>query len=705
VALRVVEAYRPDIDGLRALAVTLVIAYHVVPGWLPGGFTGVDVFFVISGFLITRLIRDELDHGRFDLKSFYARRVRRIVPALLVVLGCTWVVSWWTLLPGEFRWFGASLLWCAPFLANVFFAHAAGYFDPPVNANVLLHLWSLGVEEQFYLLWPLLLLQAARLRVVRPALWAVFLTSFAISVVGARIAPVAHFYLPGPRAWELTAGGLLALQTHWSCALPRAPWAPAVAGTGLALIFAGAILLGPNDDFPGVWAALPVGGAVLIIAAGSNAAPNRLLGSPPLRAIGRRSYSLYLWHWPVLAFAHIVWGSQLSAGLLAGALAVTGALAALTYEFVEQPMRRVSLTPRAVPALLAGLLACTLLGRATAADDIPGRLSKAAFSAWEAATVDWHIRGAGTVQQRGEFELLHLPTARASTTLFIGDSHLQQYWPRIESIVAANPHRARSVLFAAYAGCPILPGMDALRQPRDCNGFFEYATAQAWQPQVDTVVFAAFWELYLLSEYSLERQHGVYRSDDLWRRRLRLNSPATDAALERFAQLLRALTAHGRRVFIVLSNPTSPQFAPPALVPAWLRLGRRVPEEFRAPDPGAIDVTAYEAYVAPLMQRLRAVALAGGAQVLEPRATLCTQMRCPTLGADGTPLYIDSNHLRASYARERASFLDPTLLSGETDSEPSVVDAREHEEQKATSHVVAGAPSTPSGSELSAARR
>ncbi|HTC14781.1 MAG TPA: acyltransferase family protein [Steroidobacteraceae bacterium] len=659
---RAAEAYRPDIDGLRALAVTLVIAYHVCPQVLPGGFSGVDVFFVISGFLITRLVLDDLSAGRFSLRRFYARRVRRIVPALLLVLASCWLVGWFVLLPGEFRWFGASLLWCAPFLANVFFAHATGYFDPATDANVLLHLWSLGVEEQFYLLWPLLLLLAARARVVTPVLLAVFASSLAISVLGARIAPVSHFFLPGPRAWELTAGGLLALRALGGAAPWSPPWAARAALCGLALILAGATLLSANDTFPGLWGLVPVGGALLLIGAGPGTPLNRLFGSRPLVRLGQLSYVLYLWHWPVLAFVRIVWGREPSALMLAGALAITALLAWLTHQLLEQPLRHGAWGARAVPALLAGLAGFTLLGAATAAGRLPGRLSGAAFSSWEAATIDWHIRGAGDVEHMGDFETLHLRSARRTTTLFIGDSHLQQYWPRVTAVVDAQPRAARSVLFAAYAGCPMLPGLNALRQPRDCDRFFAYATAQAWQPQVDTVVFGAFWELYLLGEYSLEREHGVYRTDDPLRRRLRLDSPATAQAFAHFARLLSALTASGRRVFIVLSNPTSPRFEPVALVPAALRLGLSVPAQFRAAAPADIDAASYEDFVAPLMSRLRALAVQSGAQVLDPRTTLCSGMRCPAVGADGTPLYIDSNHLRASYARAQASFLDATLL-------------------------------------------
>lgn len=682
------KAYRPDIDGLRGVAVALVIVYHIAPSVLPGGFIGVDVFFVISGYLITQLVLSELAAGQFSLADFYRRRVRRIVPALLLVLASCLAVGWYTLLPGEFRWFGRSLLWCAPFLANLFFAHATGYFDPGADSNVLLHLWSLGVEEQFYLLWPLLLLLAVRGGVRTPVLVAVFASSLAISLWGARAAPLLHYYLPGPRAWELAAGGLLAAGALHP--RTRAGWPPLVALPGIVLIFAAARWLGAGQAFPGAWGLLPCGGALALIGAGPQAPVNRaLLARTALVWLGRRSYSLYLWHWPVLGYARIVFGRELPPAALAAAVALSVLLADLSYRLVEEPLRRGALGRAAVPALLAGLAAFTLLGAATAYGRLAGRLSGAAFAAWEAAVTDWQIGAEDSIDRRTGFQELRLPGAVTTTTLFIGDSHLQQYWPRIRYVAGTHPRSARSVLFVAYAGCPMLPGLNALRQPRDCVRFFSQASAKAFDPQVDTVVIGAFWELYLLGEYDQQRQHGVFRAGDLLRRPLRLNSAATQAALAQFAQLLARLTASGRRVFVVLSNPTSPQFAPSSLVPWRLRLEAAPAAVFRAAAARSIDATPYEAFVAPLMEQLRDIAARSGAQVLDPRTSLCQGMQCPAVSADGLPLYIDSNHLRAASARERAAFLDATLLAPSVAS--TVIATREQQDHEAACEQVPGA--------------
>ena len=212
--------YRPDIDGLRAIAVALVVAYHALPGFLSGGFIGVDVFFVISGYLITQIILSGLRAGTFSLGAFYQRRVRRIIPALLVVLAACALFGWLTLFSEELQWLGRSIAYCASFLANLFFARlGSGYFDRGAQLTPLLHLWSLGVEEQFYFAWPLLIMLAARRGVTMRVLLVVTATSLAINIWGIWHAPIQYFYLPASRAWELAAGGMLAA---WQAGMHRA---------------------------------------------------------------------------------------------------------------------------------------------------------------------------------------------------------------------------------------------------------------------------------------------------------------------------------------------------------------------------------------------------------------------------------------------------------------------------------------------------
>ena len=671
--------YRPDIDGLRGVAVALVIAYHAFPRVRTGGFIGVDVFFVISGYLITQLVLTGLKAGTFSLAEFYRRRVRRIVPALLAVMAACCIFGWLTLLPSELQWLGRSVSWCASFLANMFFSTTGGYFDRAAVLNPLLHLWSLGVEEQFYLIWPVLLIIATKYGATMRVLVALTATSLAISIWGAWYAPIAHFYLPGSRVWELAVGGLLAawqlrrsgrLAKHASSIGSRRFWRGSEGELysllGVALIVAGGLLWTGDKAVPGMWSAIPTAGAALVIAAGPAPLLNRsLLGSRPMTFVGRISYPLYLWHWPAFSFARIIFGHAPRAAMTTVAIVLAFAAACATYRLVEVPIRYGELGRKAVPALLAGLAGLALLGMAAGARWIPGRLSGPGFSAWDEAVTDWRYPGESTFDKRSGFATLVVPSERDIKALFVGDSHMQQYWPRVADVIDTHRDSARSALFATRAGCPPLPGVESEVRGRNCHDLFAYAMERALQSDVDTVVLGAFWEEYFLGEYGVDdSRRRLYSVADPARQTLALASPGTELALEQLQRTVSRLASSGRRVFIVLSNPTSPLFDP--LFPPAIRLSLHPARSFRLDAGPRVDAAPFESFVAPLMGRLRTIAARAGAQVLDPRAALCAGTLCPASDADGLPLYLDSNHLGASAARTRASFVDEILLGPET---------------------------------------
>ncbi|MEO8275764.1 MAG: acyltransferase family protein [Thermoanaerobaculia bacterium] len=343
-------AYRPDIDGLRAIAVLAVLAFHAFPDRVPGGFVGVDVFFVISGYLISRILLSDLERGSFSLRTFYARRVRRIFPALLVVLAACWIFAWFALFPDEFQQLGKHVAAGAAFASNLTLWRETGYFDNAAETKPLLHLWSLGIEEQFYIFWPLLIYGARRLRwnalIFLPLL---ALSSFLINVVGLDRYPTATFYSPASRAWELAIGGILAALAAKRIDLFAGPWFGSsrsrvgrnlFSGAGLALLLLSMVWINEGRPFPGWWALAPTIGAALVLAAGVEAWPNRsLLSSRPLVWIGWISYPLYLWHWPLLSFARIVTSEEPSLEVRVVALALSFGLATLTYRWVEKPIR------------------------------------------------------------------------------------------------------------------------------------------------------------------------------------------------------------------------------------------------------------------------------------------------------------------------------------------------------------------------------
>jgi peptidoglycan/LPS O-acetylase OafA/YrhL len=374
--------YRPDIDGLRALAVLSVVCYHAFPKAVTGGFVGVDVFFVISGFLISTIIFGSLfRYSYFDFSEFYGRRIRRIFPALAIVLLASFAVAYASLLAGEFEQFGKHVAGGAGFVSNIVLWSESGYFDNSAETKPLLHLWSLGVEEQFYIVWPVLLWLAWKLRFNLLTVCILCAgVSFILNIVNSRANIVADFYSPQTRFWELMLGTVLALvELRYQQARARFRHAAndlistvvydasyrnsatvlsnveSVAGIGLILF--GIFYLHPYDKFPGWWALLPTVGAVLFISAGPSAYLNRVIFSNRIAVwFGLISFPLYLWHWPILSFSRIVAGHTPSLAYRWCAVAASIAAAWATFQFVEKNIRRARNT-RLVSACLATIVA------------------------------------------------------------------------------------------------------------------------------------------------------------------------------------------------------------------------------------------------------------------------------------------------------------------------------------------------------------
>jgi len=341
--------------------VTLVLNFHAFPDAVPGGFVGVDVFFVISGFLITGLVARELDVGRFSLIEFYNRRIRRIFPALILVLAVTLALGWFWMLPQAFAQLGSDSFASAAFLANIALLLQSGYFDVESARKPLLHLWSLGIEEQFYLFWPLLLMVAARLRMSILALAAVLgIASFLLNVAWIGANPVATFYLPFTRAFELLAGAVLAC--GWNNFNQSGTASDRRAWTGVALIAASVAMLDSHSAFPGWWAVLPVAGSTLLLSAPAAWVNRVLLASPPMVWIGLISYPLYLWHWPLLVFGGIIKFGPLTLPERELILLASGLLAWATYRFVEIPFRFGRPSRRKMFGLGAGMAMIALAG-------------------------------------------------------------------------------------------------------------------------------------------------------------------------------------------------------------------------------------------------------------------------------------------------------------------------------------------------------
>jgi len=336
------QAYRPDIDGLRAIAVLSVLIHHLNESLLPGGFVGVDIFFVISGFLITAQVHAEAREGTFSIRQFYKRRINRIVPALFTVVAACLAAGAFLLSPADLLLLARSAVYASIGLSNVFFWREYGnYFAGNAREAPLLHTWSLGIEEQFYVIWPLLVLLLARTRPRLTVILVAALTvaSIALSEVAAGLFASASYYLLPTRFFELMIGGLLALSI--AAIRPRSqPQARLGLIAGFLLVGGSLLLLSRSSVFPGVNAMWPCLGTALLIWAGSGQGlPTRLLTNRPLVFLGLISYSLYLWHWPVIAFlTYLDHPIGLAAGIAAAAASIL--LAWLSWKYIEVPMRR-----------------------------------------------------------------------------------------------------------------------------------------------------------------------------------------------------------------------------------------------------------------------------------------------------------------------------------------------------------------------------
>jgi peptidoglycan/LPS O-acetylase OafA/YrhL len=337
-------SYRPDIDGLRALAIFPVVLFHAFPNLLPGGFIGVDIFFVISGYLITSILLKDIQADSHSIKTFYARRVRRIFPALSVVLLFCLVLGWIVLTFVEYRALGKHVAGGAGFIANFMFWKEAGYFDAAGDTKPLLHLWSLGIEEQFYIVWPLLLyLFAKRSWNILWMIAGVALLSFALNIIRISADPSGTFYSPFSRSWELALGAFLAYQAIHpiaSLATIIQRHKSALSFLGFILIVVGFVVINEGRSFPGWWALLPVFGSGLLIAAGPEAIFNKsVLSKRLLVGVGLISFPLYLWHWPLLSFARIIYSETPPVDVRWVLVGVSIVLACLTYFIIEKPIR------------------------------------------------------------------------------------------------------------------------------------------------------------------------------------------------------------------------------------------------------------------------------------------------------------------------------------------------------------------------------
>jgi peptidoglycan/LPS O-acetylase OafA/YrhL len=637
--------YRPDIDGLRAIAVLSVLGFHAFPSLVRGGYVGVDLFFVISGFLISSIIFESLEAGRFSYATFYARRIKRIFPALALVLCACLGFGWFALMPAEYQQLGKHIFTGATFVSNIALWRESGYFDNTAATKPLLHLWSLGIEEQFYIFWPMLVGFAWKRRLGFLALTAIIgAASFAVNMLTAHADPTAAFYSPFSRFWELMIGGTLAyLVLHKQQYLPQKSNGWSIAG--LLLVGAAILLFDKNDVFPGWRALLPTVGAFLIIGAGPHAWINRnLLSNRVVVYIGLISYPLYLWHWPLLSLANIADLGIVSNSTKLALLAASFVLAMLTYHWIERPLRAWKNDALKIFTLCAVLAALAALGaQLYRADGLPSR-AVAQNPGITQLALDASIR-----RQYAE-DPCHLPLAQADTfckaynstasgplMVVWGDSHAGAWLPVFAKI--AHERNLR-LMVISHLGCP--PLLDTRRSDGAESGQFcsrlglaEPIVESIHQIKPAVVFLVARWSLYSdgwISDGELQKATHFVTTDA----RTDATQATSRAALASQLPLtVKALLSSAPRVVVFQNPPVLKGYLLPRAYadPAWV-------------EPTAAASQSLEAFNRAVVAQLAALQ---GVKIFDPMPALCDGQTCKAV-LHGVPVYEDDNHMSAQGA-------------------------------------------------------
>ncbi|UGB37201.1 acyltransferase family protein [Frateuria soli] len=646
------NAYRPDIDGMRAVAVLSVLAYHYGLS-APGGFVGVDVFFVISGYLIGSLLYEQATWGTFSYLAFYARRARRILPALLAVLAVTYAVMLVVATPSDLESYGHTAVATLLSLSNVQLWQSLDYFHPTADLNPLLMTWSLGVEEQFYLVAPLVMLLLPRLALcARPmVLGGLIVGSLGLAVWAVRIQPGAAFYLLPTRAWELAAGVLVGvLEIHRIGLRVRGPAAEALAWAGLLLIALPVMSYGRDTVFPGWTAVPPVLGSALLLSTPQAALNRRVLALPPLRAIGLVSYSLYLWHWPLISMARLVEGREPSLWARIALLALSGLLAAASYRFVETPFRRGASPARVSLKRYAAVLgvALVMVGSAVVMQGFPRRWPGQFVV--EARQFDSHHNPCLAVH--------HDPTPETSRLCYpegeklialVGDSHAAALAAGLRAVAARE---GWGLVVLAKASCQFLVGAGpkVARHPEllhDCSSFNRRVmTMLLDDPRVGGVIIAGAWRAGSMRPTHYVALDGPAR-------------PSDELFAQGLARAVRTLEEAGKRVVIARDIPFL-RLEPRSLLAACASWWRHLwPGQGEPGSCGRVD-RANTVSDAPALAVLARVARETGASLVDPRARFCDASGC-RIALDGRTYYRDRQHLSPLGSSQAAAAFEVPL--------------------------------------------
>ena len=656
-------AYRADIDGLRAVAILSVVAFHADQVLLPGGFIGVDIFFVISGYLITRIILADWDSGQFSFTNFWARRARRILPALLFMLLVVTAVAALMLLPDDLNQYGQLLSHTAVFTANLFLAQDRGYFDPINLDSPLLHVWSLAVEEQYYLIWPILLTVSVR-TLKRPqligGLVVLFCLSLAYSEWAIFHAPKQAFYNLPSRAFELLIGAGIAIANPGQ--IKSRLLAETLSAFGVLLVCLGLIFIDEKSRFPGIAALLPCCGTALLLLGGGRSTRTlieRGLASPVLVPIGRISYSWYLWHWPPLAFARYYYERPLTQPEIAMALSAGLLLAVVSWHFVERPFRMPAAPSRFrrafLPMAICSSVALLALGAAFhRLNGLPSRIDKDSLAMLDQFQRDKSLGCNDRLQGRVELQKCEFGKIDAAgpSVMLWGDSHAGHYLPALAKIAAAQGVKGE---LRRSSDCRPFVDPEGIEtksaHQRLCRAANEATFAElSSRPDIASVVLAARWAARDIAATD-GRELAVFSR----------NLERTIVALERI----------GKQVMILGPAPELPLNLKSCMT-KQIRFARKIP----GCESVAMTSIGYQTGIWNLMRQL-----SGRHPELTyfaPQNYLCEGSVCRTTDGQGHPLYTDNHHLSARGAYLLQPYINDAIAPLLQGLRPQFVQTRLH---------------------------
>jgi len=627
--------FRNGIEGLRGIAVLMVVLAHARLPYLPGGYVGVDVFFVLSGFLVTGVLQRELQaSGRIDIRAFYARRIKRLFPAFSVMLVASAGLALWLLPRSTWGAQAEAARWAALWSSNLFFAASeSGYFDQGAEANLYLHTWSLSAEEQFYLVWPTLIGFAwtlGRQRGTAAAVWAMVALGFAATVAMTALQPLHAYYQMPCRLWQLALGA--GVQLSFGHARLSLRGVHAARAIGCLLLAVATVWLAPDRvSYPGAWALLPTLGAALLLLSGPDRWRDVWLDTKPLRFLGRVSYSWYLWHWPVLVLAFALFGRTAPIGMAAAALSLLPAW--LSWQWVEQRVRYMDRGNSAI-WLLSGLLMSAVLAYAAIGWERAAVIPRSAETRSQALLAT--LAAPTLYRQPGCDEwfhadrlvpctLVHAPSANGPTVVLAGDSVAAQWSSALEPIAIA---RGWNLVVLTKSSCPMID--HPFVYPRINR---RYVECERWR---DRVVAYLHQRPVALLVYGSSAAYAIDPGD--WERGTRL--------------FLDRIEGTAQRTVLLAPTPLLPFDATQCVQAHPAQSGRMAPEcsvPLQQVSPGAL--------VASLQ---RAVAGRPSVRLVDLSESVCPEQIC-SAERDGLLLYRDGQHLNANYVRRLVPALQAAL--------------------------------------------